>query len=53
VELNVGSLAQVVDDPQYVWNVTLRNGRKRKKYNRVPSKLLGIFNQSNGNYWMM
>jgi uncharacterized UBP type Zn finger protein len=36
-----------------VWNVTVRNGRKLKKYIKVPSKLLGIFNQSNGNYFFI
>ena len=33
-----------------VWSVTLRNGRKHKKYIKVPSKMLGICNRNNGTY---
>ena len=39
-----------MEDPRYVWDITLRNGRKHKKYLKVPSRLKGITNRGNGKY---
>ena len=34
--------------PECVWNITLRNGRKHKKYFKVQSRMRGISNRNNG-----
>lgn len=38
------------DEAECVWNITLRNGRKHKKYLKVPSKMKGIINKNNCNF---
>lgn len=51
IELNPTAFKEVLDDPEIVWEVTLRSGRKHKKYPKVPSNLKGIENSSNGKFY--
>ena len=47
IELNHNSLAESVEDPDVTWEITLRNGRKHKKYQKMSSKMKGISNRNN------
>ena len=48
IELNSTAFKEVLNDPEVVWEVTLRNGRQHKRYLKVPSKMRGIENKHNG-----
>lgn len=43
----------IIDDPNYVWDITLRNGRKHKKYLKVQSEMKGISNRNNCTYFFI
>lgn len=53
IQLAFESEGSVVSDhPDSVWEITVRNGRKHKKYNKVASKMLGIYNRNNCNIFI-
>lgn len=51
-ELKVENNLIVLEDKKTVWDITIRTGRKHKKYVEVPSKMKGIFNQGNRKYFI-
>ena len=50
VDLPCEKYNELLADTDVVWEVSMRSGRKHKKYPRMLSKMKGIENNSNGNF---
>ena len=50
IKISYEKYENLLVDTDVVWEVTMRSGRKHKKYPRVVSKMKGIENNSNGNF---